>query len=319
MVKPQLGHGDFRTAITLVELIVIVSVISVLMALTLPAVLGAREASRALQCQNNLKQIGIGLHNHESTFNRLPSNGWGYNWIGEPERGSGIGQPGGWIYSSLPFLEQKPVHDIPLGILGAERFYAMADMLATPALLFRCPASSKDALTLNFIYGGYNNSLAPKLIFESDYAGNGGSKPVESFPGPDSYELARDYNWREPHESNGVFMARFPIRFAQIADGLSNTYLAGEKLMSAETSASSLWGLGDTGGNQSAYTGDCQDIRRTCNQAPARKWRKTNDAFRFGSMHPTTWNALFADGSVQPISYEIDLNVHKRNGSRNDE
>jgi hypothetical protein len=215
-------------------------------------------------------------------------------------------------------LEQQAVHDIPLGIVGEERFYVMANMMATPAKVFRCPASSRDELSLNHFYGRFQNSLAPEFIFESDYAGNGGSKPIESLPGPESYESARGYDWLQPHQNNGVFMARFPFRFGQITDGLSNTYLAGEKLMSPEVSPSSFWGLGDAGGNQSAYTGDCQDIRRTCHLTPARKWRKTKDAFRFGSMHPTAWNALFADGSVRPISFEIELDLHKQNGSRDD-
>lgn len=93
----------FQAGFTVVELLVTMAVIAVLMALLLPAVQAARSAARRTECRNRLKQIALAFHNHEGTFKRLPSNGWGFRWVGDPNRGADRSQPGGWPYSLLPF------------------------------------------------------------------------------------------------------------------------------------------------------------------------------------------------------------------------
>lgn len=81
------------------------AVISVLIVVALPAVQAAREASRRTTCQNNLRQVGVAIHNFESNHRVLPSNGWGYRWIGDSNRGVGKKQLGGWIYQMSAFAE----------------------------------------------------------------------------------------------------------------------------------------------------------------------------------------------------------------------
>src|SRR4029079_15206288 len=101
---------------TLVELLVVIAIIGILVALLLPAVQAAREAARRSQCQNHLKQIGLGFLNHEATDKFYPSGGWGFNYVGDPDRGAGKGQPGGWVFSVLPYIEEQAVYDIGKGI-----------------------------------------------------------------------------------------------------------------------------------------------------------------------------------------------------------
>ena len=103
---------------TLVELLVVITIIGILIALLLPAVQAAREAARQTQCKNNLKQLALGCLNHDSATGRFPCGGWGFSWTGDADRGNDWRQPGGWIYNILPYIEQQPLHDMGAG-LGA--------------------------------------------------------------------------------------------------------------------------------------------------------------------------------------------------------
>src|SRR4051812_6730319 len=94
----------FKRGFTLIELLVVIAIIAVLIALLLPAVQQAREAARRSQCKNNLKQIGLALHNYHDTANTLPPG-----WIGDPT-GSNAGNRWGWGTMILPYLDQAPLY-----------------------------------------------------------------------------------------------------------------------------------------------------------------------------------------------------------------
>ena len=128
-----------RNAFTLVELLVVIAIIGVLIAMLLPAVQAAREAARRMQCSNNLKQLALGSLQIEAAHGCLPSGGWGWVWIGDPERGFGKDQPGGWAYTILPYIEQQDVFDLGKGA-DTDRVAIMQGRLQIPITTFICPS-----------------------------------------------------------------------------------------------------------------------------------------------------------------------------------
>src|ERR1700678_1513849 len=91
---------------TLVELLVVITIIGILVSLLLPAVQSAREQARMVECRNHVKQLGLGMLAHEAAMGYLPTGGWGFAWTGDPDCGTGLRQPGGWAYCILPYIDQ---------------------------------------------------------------------------------------------------------------------------------------------------------------------------------------------------------------------
>jgi prepilin-type N-terminal cleavage/methylation domain-containing protein len=98
-----------RPGFTIVELLVVIAIVGLLVGLSGIAVQAARDQARRMQCQNNLRQLGIAIHEHVEANGHFPTGGWGWRWAGDPDRGTDERQPGSWIYNILPFLEQTPL------------------------------------------------------------------------------------------------------------------------------------------------------------------------------------------------------------------
>lgn len=313
-----------RRAFTLVELLVVIAIIGILVALLLPAVQSAREAARRLQCSNHLKQIGLAALNHESAQGYFPACGWGWAWVGDPDRGFGKRQPGGWIYSTLPYCEQMNIYNLPKGATStAERKKLTAQMASTPIPMFNCP-SRRPAKLFKVSYGG-----SPKTGYNADdlteqsrscYAANAGSISHNSLMGvndPAAYERDDPSVMNVAAAScNGVSYYRSEVSMGDISDGTTNTYYVGEKNIDSNHYTTG----GDGADNTSMFQGHDWDVVRWTNKdcMPVRDTPGYQPFAPFGSAHSNGFQAVLCDGSVHMINYAIDVDTHTRLGNRKD-
>lgn len=282
-MKIKMVRRSRRIAFTLVELLVVITIIGVLIALLLPAVQSAREAARRMQCQNNLKQLSLGVHNHLAALNFFPSAGNMYWYPRVMVGGSPTQAPQqayGWAYQVLPYIEQQAVWENPVDSLVGES--------ASSPLI--CP--SRRFLT---IYAG--NALM-------DYVGNGGdtSSTVTGGSGDDLKNMGA---FLPPTElSSGVYNPGRGANAADFKDGMSCTLLFAEKYVP------SMWYTGGSWGDNSGYyVGWGWDTIRFGAQQPH---QDTDGVFNanydyFGSPHATGFNVALCDGSVRNVAYNIQL------------
>ena len=326
---------------TLVELLVVITIIGILIALLLPAVQAAREAARQVQCKNHLKQLALGCLHHEEAIKRFPTNGWGYNWVGDADRGNDQRQPGGWIYNILPYLEQQALHDIGTGLgewNSTERKTAHMSRMSTPLSVLYCPTRRPVA---TYLSGGpywatdYRNAFPPATEARSDYAINGGGQgvflvcPSIAFNGHSGGPLSLDqfedsggqmlptvrYGLGEiAKAATGIGYTCSMVKIADVSDGLSNTYLIGEKYVQSDVFEIGL----DGNDNQNAWIGENEDISRWTNHIPLPDTPGYGQYRGFGSAHANGLHMAFCDGSVRMINFTIAPEVHRFLGNRKD-
>ena len=218
---------------TLVELLVVITIIGILIALLLPAVQAAREAARRAQCTNNLKQLGLASLNHEQTHGFFPTGGWGLYWTGDPDRGFDKKQPGGWIYNILPWLEQESVRDIAKGQADTQKRQSLVISIGTPLTMLNCPTRGRQGKQLPFISSGslnagpLRNCNTPQVVARSDYAGNSGDTLAAYYADPTSLSVGDNpaYAWPDASTAHGIFHVRSMTRKADITHGTTSTLL----------------------------------------------------------------------------------------------
>ena len=328
-----------KCGFTLIELLTVIAIIGLLLQLLLPAVQASREAARATQCKNNLRQIGLAAMLHEKTSRRFPTGGWCFAWVGDPDRGNDRRQPGGWIYNLLPYLEQQALHDLGAGETDqAIKRAAGAELCRTPVLIFNCP-SRRSSQTYPYRDDPERNFDDPGVAAKTDYAGNAGDQVPLPGPGvgPENLKEADAgafHLWDNASEHTGVIFLRSEIRFAHITDGASQTYLVGEKFLDARHyrtgPADSQYG--DFGDNGSMYSGyDWDNLRTSGNPSigllPPRPDNihlsnrdpgNRQDHRGFGSAHVSGCHFAFCDGSVRVVAYGIDPATHQHLANRQD-
>jgi prepilin-type N-terminal cleavage/methylation domain-containing protein/prepilin-type processing-associated H-X9-DG protein len=314
---------------TLVELLVVITIIGILIALLLPAVQAAREAARRAQCINNLKQLALGCTLHEEEIGYLPPNGWYAYSIGDPDLGVGGKQPGGWVYQILPYIEQGAIHDYGKGKTGAAKTAAFNLLHQTPLSVTICPSRRTPMVLL---LGCVSSGCSDSKHTSCDYAASSGDTSYASgvlvwegsYPA-DPKCSGVIYHCRTTGTAAQIF--RFKISLSQIPDGTSCTYMLGEKYMCSDLYYNGL----DGGDDWSQFSGQQDDTARVTGYytgntfVPIRPlqdtpgfWAGGGNSMYFGSVHANGYHAAFCDGSVTQISYSIDTETHRRLGNRHD-
>ena len=135
-----------KAGISLVELVMVLAITAFAVSIFAPLVVSARSESRRAECANNLRQIAMAWSEHEQALNFMPSSGWGWRWAGDPDRGFGRHQPGGWAYDVLRFTQHAAIANRGAGARDdAVKGAAMLSAVSTPisyVLLPGTPASA---------------------------------------------------------------------------------------------------------------------------------------------------------------------------------
>lgn len=295
-----------RRGFTLIELLVVIAIIAILIALLLPAVQQAREAARRSTCKNNLKQLGIAMHNYHETHNTFPfgmSEGI-VGCYGAPREMS-------WVPLILPYIEQSPLYNqldfsYTSSTCCGGTGWNVARATVIPTLM--CPSDPE-------------SPKKEQQGFHGNYVGCAGSTVYNPTTDPCGTRL------------NGVLYPKSRVRFRDIAvDGTSVTLLAAELILVTDSGAPNGHDL--RGRYYNAREGSClfstlytpnttvADRRPYCNESvsyspcinfPGSDYHQSARSHHTGGVH-----ALFCDGSARFITENINLATWRILGSRND-
>ena len=324
-MRQQLRQSGNRVGFTLVELLVVIAIIGILVALLLPAIQAAREAARRMSCSNNMKQIGDAELNYEGVKKVYPPARPGPDattsadevvWVGFPPGPRAQGKKGyertgvsGFVLI-LPFMEEQALYD-QMDIDRGDGVW----LSTYAATNWRTPAKEKAIATRPSVMVCPSNLTEPKTGFNQDWseipatgtyafcAGHRGPKPLSLTMNP----------CRIKHHNSGLHLYWTRRAVKKITDGTSKTFSVGEIIAGHTVDSSNRW----------TYAYRYLDCYRTTNVAlntppgvdavslPADDGEPANANGAFASPHPGGGHFLFADGHVDFITDDIDLDTYQ--------
>lgn len=283
ILVPRSNPGS-RCGFTVLELLTVAGVMSILIAIVLPAIGTAREAARRMQCVNHLKQIGIALHNYHEVFASFPT---GIQW--EETHQSAYG----WAVPLLPFLEQRSVYE----------------QTCRNSILMD-PRNDRSRYTSIGLYLCPSDITEPAFLLSSENRATGDSSPLFELPtasyiGVFGVHEPDEHDPSCPSEGEGTFLVSRSIRLADLQRGASNTIIIGERTMSR---VPATWlGVDRLGADSECRLLGSAITSPNCHDC---------DECEFDSRHPGGSNFLWADGHVRLVSEDIDSKEYQRMSRR---
>lgn len=345
MVPPQkgksvkfLGISRRRHGFTLIELLVVIAIIAILIALLLPAVQQAREAARRTQCKNNVKQLGLALHNYHDTFLTFPPGGVSSVTVGAPYQGWG------WNLMLLPYLDQAPLYN-QFNFSNSMQFTItnQPTLMATNIGALRCPSDVGQNI-VNYVDVSPTVAAAgvtqTNLFGRSSYLGvvgwsltpvNPSGLIVNTPPQTSTYR--------------GIFGGNSRVNIGAMTDGTSNCIVIGERYTPNAGGSSpgpqpvghGVWagcpnpltvdGLASIFGDTAATTNLAPNAATAQLASGSTSYRingnnngtaNRGQTSGFGSLHVGGCHFLIGDGTVRFISENLDTTIYRNLGTIND-
>jgi hypothetical protein len=265
--------------------LVVIAIIAILIGLLLPAVQKVRGAAARMQCQNNLKQLALGIHNHHDQYQFFPTGGW--DWTTPPTYVNGVpaigaDQQAGWGFQILPFIEQTAIWKGGSATTDADR--ALVAM-ASPVKTFFCPVRRPPQVVTYSVPGYLGGNPSTHAL--CDYAASN-------------------------LDNTGVIRQYKPLKMADIVDGTSNTLLLGDKRLNLTN-----LGQAQADDNEGYTCGWNEDTMRYTSQRPQPDFVGAPTLYGgklFGSSHPARFSVALADGSVRSVFHNVDQQIFKAFG-----
>ncbi len=294
---------------TLVELLVVIAIIGVLVGLLLPAVQSAREAARRTQCINNMRQLGLAMHNHHDSFKRLPPGWTTANNAGVQGDGVALWS---WGTMILPYIEQNPLskqlrpNDVPLQNAVTSLWSTYQPLMTSLMGTFRCPSDDGPVTNIGRSFPGFNNS-GEAALSTSNYIGNNNSRSSAQF---------------DDGQTGGIFFENRGLTLASIVDGTSKTIMLGERRwqytdingLLSSARAGVVFGINAREVGQRGRNAVVGDGGQKINY----NHTNTNRSGRgFSSNHPLGAVFVLCDASVRYISDSIDADLRSNQQTQN--
>ena len=278
--------GRHTRGFTLIELLVVIAIIAVLIALLLPAVQQAREAARRSQCKNNLKQIGLALHNYHDVYNTFPVGGFSAMYSG-------------WSVSVLPQLEQGALFDNFTFTAGNYLQTGKIRNAVVRIPVYLCPSSAElyDE-TANLTHDG-------KQLYTMHYYGMMGPVGVNQTTGQNyAYYNSGNSAGFGGFSREGVFYLDEARKFGDVSDGTSNTVFVGEISWNDRPGITTRYRMWTRGGSVAA--GYASSIKNAADQINGTAGTSLYNSIAYGSNHTGGTHVQMGDGSVRFLSENIN-------------
>ncbi|QDU51241.1 DUF1559 domain-containing protein [Gimesia panareensis] len=293
-----------KRGFTLIELLVVIAIIAILISLLLPAVQQAREAARRSSCKNNLKQIGLALHNYHDTFRSFPPGGITVGSCCSTK--SGIN----WAIAILPYIDQAPLFQKYNSNVFNEDS-ANATVREQNLVVYNCP-SDINAGKLMKPESGPGSGVSYRM---SSYRAVSGKTDTSGWmDNADGSNLP--YSWRGVLHSIGT--SGFTVeRFNTITDGTTNTIMVGEYHTKKHPRRGTFWAYTYTSYSQSSFVAQRRTLIPDYDRCVAIGGTGGSNACKrgWGSLHVGGMQVLLADGSSRFMSENIDVNIFQSLGT----